>query len=112
MRGSGGRSPQERISRPVVPPGLLFKLSCPRIARFPVRIEFWRSTPESLHRFARSNALVFYNAEVAMIFAVFFAMDAAQKHADCRLPELQGQREDTWSSLYRFFRARRWKRGT
>jgi hypothetical protein len=30
-------------------------------------------------------------------------MDAAQKHADCRLPELQGQREDTWSSLYRFF---------
>ena len=49
----------------------------------------------SLHRFARSNALVFYNAEVAMILAVSFAMDAAQKHADCRLPELQGQREDT-----------------
>jgi hypothetical protein len=51
--------------------------------------------------------MVFYDAEVAMIFAVFFAMDAAQKHADCRLPELQGQREDTWSSLYRFFRKRR-----
>jgi hypothetical protein len=47
-------------------------------------------------------ALAFYNAEIAMILAVFFAMDAAQKHADCRLPELQGQREDTWSSLYRF----------
>jgi hypothetical protein len=26
-----------------------------------------------------------------MILAVFFAMDAAQKHADCRLPELRGQ---------------------
>jgi hypothetical protein len=42
-----------------------------------------------------------------MLFAVFFAMDAAQKHADGRLPEHRGQREDTWSSLYCFFRARR-----
>jgi hypothetical protein len=47
-----------------------------------------------------------------MILAVFFAMDAAQKHADGRLPKLRGQREDTWSSLYRFFRARRWKHAT
>jgi hypothetical protein len=47
----------------------------------------------SLHRFARSNALVFYNAEVAMILAVFFAMDAAQKHADSRLPELWPRRK-------------------
>jgi hypothetical protein len=47
----------------------------------------------SLHRFVGSNALVFYNAEVAMILAVFFAMDAAQKHADCRLPELRRQRK-------------------
>src|SRR6266550_7141221 len=31
----------------------------------------------SLHRLAGSNAMVFYDAEVAMIFAVFFAMDAA-----------------------------------
>ena len=28
MRSSCGRSPQERISRPAVPSGLLFKLSC------------------------------------------------------------------------------------
>jgi len=56
----------------------------------------------SLHRFIGSDALVFYNAEVAMILAVFFAMDAAQKHADCRLPEFRCQREDTWSSLYVF----------
>jgi hypothetical protein len=46
--------------------------------------------------------MVFYDAEVAVILAVFFAMDAAQKHADGRLPEVRGKREDTWSSLYRF----------
>jgi len=57
------------------------------------------------HRRGRqSGAMVFYNTEVAMILAVFFAMDAAQKHAESRLPEVRGQREDTWSSLYRFFR--------
>jgi hypothetical protein len=66
----------------------------------------------SLHRFVGSDALVFYNAEVAMILAVFFAIVAAQKHADSRLPELRGQREETWSSLYRFFKAWRWKRAT
>jgi hypothetical protein len=32
--------------------------------------------------------MVFYDAEVAMILAVFFAIVAAQKHADCRLPEV------------------------
>src|SRR5208337_4742938 len=58
----------------------------------------------SLHCFARSDAMVFYDAEVAMIFAVFFAMDAAQKHANDRLPEVRCRREDTWSSLYRFSR--------
>jgi hypothetical protein len=66
----------------------------------------------SLHRFVGSNAMIFYNAEVAMIFTVFYAMDAAQKHADGSVPEIQGQREDTWSSLYRFFRVRRWKHAT
>jgi hypothetical protein len=64
----------------------------------------------SLHRFVRSDSMVFYDAEVAMIFAVFFAMDAAQEHVHCRLPEVWCRREETWSSLYRFFRARRWKR--
>jgi hypothetical protein len=52
------------------------------------------------------DAMIFYDAEVAM-FAVFFAMVAAQKHADGTLPEIRGQREDTWSRLCRFFRARR-----
>ena len=61
----------------------------------------------SLHRLVGSDAMVFYDAEVAMILAVFLAMDAAQKHADSRLPELRCQREETWSSLYRFFRKRR-----
>jgi hypothetical protein len=61
----------------------------------------------SLHRLVGSDAMVFYDTEVAMILAVFFAMDAAQKHADCRLPELRCRREDTWSSLYRFFREQR-----
>src|SRR5947199_1467405 len=53
----------------------------------------------SLYCFVGRDAMVFYDAEVAMILAVFFAIIAAQKHADGRLPELQGQREDTWSPL-------------
>jgi hypothetical protein len=61
----------------------------------------------SLHRLAGGDTMIFYDAEVAMIFAVFFAMDATQKHADGRLPELHGRREDPWSSLYRLFRERR-----
>jgi hypothetical protein len=32
--------------------------------------------------------MVFDDAEVAMILAVFFAIVAAQKHADCRLTEV------------------------
>jgi len=32
-------------------------------------------------------------------------MDATQKHADGSLPEVRGQKEDTWSSLYRFFQS-------
>src|ERR1017187_282206 len=61
----------------------------------------------SLHRLVGSDALVFYDAEIAMIFAIFFAIVAAQKHAGRRLPEVRGRREDTWSPLYRFFRERR-----
>jgi hypothetical protein len=47
--------------------------------------------------------MVFDDAEVAMIFAVFVAVDTAQKH-DKRKPDLRPQKEGTWSSLYRFFR--------
>ena len=56
--------------------------------------------------------MVFYDAEVAMILAVFFPIVAAQKHADGRLPEVRGRREDTWSPLNRLFRARLWKHTT
>jgi hypothetical protein len=49
----------------------------------------------SLHRLAGSQAMVFYDAEVAMIVAVFFAIVAAQKHANCRLPEVRHRRTDT-----------------
>jgi hypothetical protein len=31
----------------------------------------------SLHRLVRSRAMVFYDAEIAMILTVFFAMNAA-----------------------------------
>jgi hypothetical protein len=72
-------------------------------------VDFAERENGSLHRLAGSNAMVFYDAEVAMILAVFFAMVAAQKHADGRLPEARCRREDTWSPLYRFFRAPRWK---
>jgi len=61
----------------------------------------------SLHRFATSDAMVFYNAEIAMILAVFFASVAAQKHADGRVPEVRCRREGTWSPLYRFPEERR-----
>ena len=61
----------------------------------------------SLHRFVRSDSMVFYDAEVAMILTVFFAIVAAQKHADGRLPEVRGQREGAWSPLSHFFIARR-----
>src|ERR1700722_7106438 len=33
--------------------------------------------------------MVFYDAEIAMILAVFFAVDAAQKHAKRRVPGLR-----------------------
>jgi len=59
----------------------------------------------SLHRFVGRDAMVFYNAEVAVIFTVFFAMDATQKHADDSLPEVRGQKEDTWSSTLPFFQS-------
>jgi hypothetical protein len=75
-------------------------------------VDFAEIENGSLYCFVRRDAMVFYDAEVAMILAVFFAIIAAQKHADSRLPELQGQREDTWSPLYRFFRAWRWKHAT
>jgi hypothetical protein len=75
-------------------------------------VDFTEIENGSLYRFVGRDAMVFYNAEVAMILAVFFAIVAAQKHADSRLPELWGQREDTWSPLYRFFRAWRWKQAT
>ena len=40
----------------------------------------------SLYRFVGSTAMVFYDAEVAVILAVFFAMDAAQSmpRVDCQ----------------------------
>src|SRR4029077_3410852 len=41
--------------------------------------------------------MVFYDAEVAMILAVFLAMNAAQEHVHCRLPEVWCRREATWS---------------
>jgi len=47
----------------------------------------------SLHRLVGSDAMIFYNAEVAVIFTVFYAMDAAQKHADGSVPEIHGQRK-------------------
>jgi hypothetical protein len=50
-----------------------------------------------LHRFVGSQAMVFYDAEIAMILAVFFAVDAAQKHAKRALPD-PAPRENTWSS--------------
>jgi hypothetical protein len=53
--------------------------------------------------------MVFYDAKVAMILTVFFAMNAAKEHVHCRLPEVWCRREDTWSSLCTLFRARRWK---
>jgi hypothetical protein len=56
----------------------------------------------SLHRPAGSQAMVLDDTEVVMILALFFAIVAAQKHADCRVPELRGRREGTWSPLYRF----------
>jgi hypothetical protein len=34
-----------------------------------------------LHRLAGTDAMVLYDAEVAMVFAVFFAIIATQKHA-------------------------------
>ncbi len=37
--------------------------------------------------------MVFYDAEVAMILAVFFAVDAAQKHDNRRVPDLRPQRK-------------------
>jgi hypothetical protein len=44
--------------------------------------------------------MILDDAAVAMILAVFLAMNTAQKHANCRLPEVEGK--ITWSSLYRF----------
>src|ERR1035437_10351792 len=37
--------------------------------------------------------MVFYDAEVAMILAVFLAVDAAQKHDNRRVPDLRPQRK-------------------
>jgi hypothetical protein len=62
-------------------------------------VDFAEIENGSLHRFVGSDAMAFYNAEVAVIFTVFFAMDARQKLADGSLPEVRGQKEDTWSSL-------------
>ena len=45
-----------------------------------------------LHRLVGSEAMVFDDAEVAMIFAVFVAVDTAQKH-DKRKPDLRPQRK-------------------
>jgi hypothetical protein len=45
----------------------------------------------SLHRFVGSQAMVFDDAEVAMILAVFVALDAPQKHDKRRVPDLRPQ---------------------
>jgi hypothetical protein len=43
--------------------------------------------------------------EVAMILAAFLAIVAAQKHADCRLPEVRCRGKDLVSTLPFFQRA-------
>jgi hypothetical protein len=65
-------------------------------------VDFAEIENGSLHRLAGTDAMVFYDAEVAMVFAVFFTIIAAQKHANDRLPEVRCRREGTWSPLYRF----------
>src|SRR5258708_6390575 len=45
----------------------------------------------SLHRSVGSQTMVFNDAEVAMILAVFVAVDAAQKHDKRRVPDLRPQ---------------------
>ena len=67
-------------------------------------VDFAEIENASLHRLARTDAMVLYDAEgkVAMVFAIFFAIIAAQKHANDRLPEVRCRREDTWSPLYFF----------
>jgi hypothetical protein len=53
-------------------------------------VDFAEIENGSLHRFVGTEAMIFYNAEVAMIFTVLYAMDAAQKYADASLPEIRG----------------------
>jgi hypothetical protein len=65
-------------------------------------VDFTEIENGSLHRLAGTDAMVFYDAEVAMVFAVFFAIIAAQKHANDRLPEVRCRWEGTWSPLYGF----------
>jgi hypothetical protein len=68
-------------------------------------VDFAQIENGSLHRPVGSEAMVFDDAEEAMILAVIFAIVAAQKHVECRVPELRRRTEDTGSPLYRFFRA-------
>jgi hypothetical protein len=86
-------------------PPLLTVLRCKRCPFTPGRllliVDFAEIENSSLYRLARTDAMVLYDAEVAMVFAVLFAIIATQKHAN-RLPELRCRREDTWSPLYRF----------
>jgi hypothetical protein len=65
-------------------------------------VDFAEIENGSLHRLAGTDAMVLYDAEVAMVFAVFFAIIATQKHANDRLPEVRCRREGTWSPLDRF----------
>src|SRR6516162_6907002 len=83
---------------------LLFVKHRQRLApsRLLLIVDFTEIENGSLHRLAGTDAMVFYDAEVAMVFAVFSTIIAAQKHANDRLPEVRCRREDTWSPLYRF----------
>jgi hypothetical protein len=67
----------------------------PRLApcRLLLVVDLAERENSSLHRFFGSDTMVFYDTEVAMLFAVFFAVVAAQIHADGRLPEVWGQRK-------------------
>jgi hypothetical protein len=69
---------------------LLVIKHCQRLApgRLLVIVNLAEIENGSLYRLVRSSAMVFYDAEVAMILTIFFAMNAGQEHVHCRLPEV------------------------
>src|ERR1700739_2201746 len=94
----GGEQTQVRIFL------LLFIKHRQRLApgRLLLIVDFAEIENGSLYRLAGTDAMVFYDAAVAIIFAVFFTIIAAQKHANDRLSEVRCRREGTWSPLDRF----------